>query len=84
MHSKLCYCPELPFLLYKPAHAHMLLCVSCNNHTIHFQRLHDRCLTAQVLLLVAVNVPELKVEIHGALQVGILAVATGGSVQVNV
>ncbi|DBA95921.1 TPA: hypothetical protein ACH3X1_001448 [Trebouxia sp. C0004] len=33
------------------------------------------------LLLIAFKVPEMKVEIHGALQVGVLAVATGGSVQ---
>jgi hypothetical protein len=37
----------------------------------------------QALLWIAFKVPEMKVEIHGALQVGVLAVATGGSVQVS-
>lgn len=37
----------------------------------------------QALLLIAFKVLEMKVEIHGALQVGVLAVATGGSVQVS-
>ncbi|KAL0036203.1 hypothetical protein WJX79_007899 [Trebouxia sp. C0005] len=33
------------------------------------------------LLLIAFKVPEMRVEMHGALQVSVLAVATGGSVQ---
>lgn len=35
-----------------------------------------------MLLLIAFKLPELKVETHGAMQVAILAVATGGSLQV--
>lgn len=36
----------------------------------------------QALLLIALKVPEQKVETHGALQIGILAVATGKSLEV--
>ena len=40
------------------------------------------CTAVQALLLMAFKVPDIRVETHGALQVGILAVATGGTVQV--
>ncbi len=38
---------------------------------------------AQALLLIAFKVPDLKLEVHGALQVAILAVATRGSLEVH-